>query len=55
MSVKEGKIFIEVSCSNCGAVIKNGWTYHPKENEETTWNSSCPVCKMPISVKFVIN
>ena len=55
MPTKEGKIFIEVVCANCGAVIKNGWAYHPKENEETTWNSACPACKMPVSVKFVIN
>lgn len=55
MSVKEGKIFIEVSCANCGALIKNGWSYHPKESEKTKWAGACPLCKMPIEVEFVIN
>jgi hypothetical protein len=55
MPVKEGKIFIEIACCNCGAMVKNGWSYHPKENEETKWQASCPVCKMPVEVKFVIN
>jgi transcription initiation factor TFIIIB Brf1 subunit/transcription initiation factor TFIIB len=53
--IKEGKIFIEIVCANCGAVIKNGWSWHPKENEKTKWTCSCSVCKMPVEVEFVIN
>lgn len=55
MAIKEGNIFIEVVCANCRAIIKNGWTYHSSENEKTTWNTSCPICKLPIKVEFTIN
>jgi len=53
--VKEGKIFIEIVCSNCGAVMKDGWTYHPKENEKTVMTKACPVCKMPVTVEYIVN
>jgi hypothetical protein len=55
MPAKEGKIFIELVCPNCGSVMKNGWTFHPKEDEKTPWKPACPVCKQPITVEFVIN
>lgn len=51
----EGKIFIEIVCCNCGALMKNGWSYKPKEEEKTKWPCSCSVCKMPVTVEFVIN
>ncbi len=55
MAAKEGRIFIEISCANCGAVVKNGWSYHPKEDEKTVWTTSCPVCKQPAKIEFTVN
>jgi len=55
MAQKEGKIFIEVVCANCGTVVKDGWSYRPAENEKTTMTRVCPTCKMPVKVEFIIN
>lgn len=55
MPIKEGKIIIEIVCYNCGAVMKNAWTYKPKENDVTKWNGQCPVCHFPIEVEFKVN
>lgn len=55
MAQKEGTIFILVGCSNCGCVLMCGWSFKPKENEETEWTAVCPVCKMPVKVVFTVN
>ena len=54
MPVKEGTIFITVSCPHCGCVMQNGWSYVPKEGDKTTWEPQCPVCHFPIKVIYEV-
>lgn len=55
MPGKEGQIFIEVVCPNCGSVMKGGWRYEPKGMEKTEWSRMCPACRMPVKVEFSVN
>ncbi len=54
MDPKEGKIFIYLSCFNCGAVVMNGWTFNPKEENKTTWKSKCPHCNFPFEINYEV-
>ncbi len=49
---KEGKIFVYVSCYNCGCVVMNGWTFDPKEDNQNVWQGVCPSCRFPYKVSF---